>query len=189
VIEPERALPGMAVEIKVTIKNSGLLNCIVTLQDRAHERLAVLSGDSRSLASLAPGQTTELKYFVKGGRGIYLFDHLKVTNLGKDGLLELEKSFPTPGQMFVLPHIPQLKRVNIRTRQTKVYSGNILMSPGVWTDLLVSENINPRSTPPSMATSAASIHYSAMNLNESVTDTRLILMEGRKANRSGESEL
>jgi uncharacterized protein (DUF58 family) len=74
---------------------------------------------------LAPDQTTELNYDVKGGRGIYLFDHLKVTNFGKDGLFELEKFIPTPGQMFVLPHIPQLRRVNIRTRQTKVYAGNI----------------------------------------------------------------
>jgi uncharacterized protein (DUF58 family) len=195
VIEPERALPGMAVEIRVTIKNSGLRNCIVTLQDRAHERLEVISGDSRLLASLAPGQTTELEYIVKGGRGIYLFDHLKVTNLGKDGLFELEKSISTPGQMFVLPHIPQLKHVSIRIRQTKVYSGNIPSRvSGFGTDFYGVREYQPGDSLRYINWRISARYPDSLFSNEfereRVMDTWLILDGRQRSNlRSGDSEL
>ncbi len=195
VIEPERALPGIVVNIKVSIKNTGLRPCIVALQDHAHERLEVISGNSRLLAFLAPGQTTELNYDVEGSRGIYLFDYLKVTNLGNDGISESEKCFPTQGQMFVLPHIPQLKRVSIRTRQTKVYSGNIPSRvSGFGTDFYGVREYQPGDPLRYVNWRISARYPDSLYCNEfereRVTDTWLILDGRQRSNlRSGDSEL
>jgi len=195
VIEPERALPGIAVNIRVSIKNSGLRPFIVGIQDRAHEKLELISGNSRLLACLAPGQTSELNYDVKGSRGIYLFEHLKVTNLGNDGISEFERSIPTQGQMFVIPHIPQLKRVSIRTWQTKVYSGNIASRvSGFGTDFYGVRDYQPgdplRYINWRISARYPDSFFSNEFERERVTDTWLILDGRQRSNvRSGDSEL
>lgn len=195
VIEPERALPGIAVNIRVSIKNSGLRPCIVAIQDRAHERVELISGNSRLLACLTPGQTSELNYDVKGSRGIYPFDHLKVTHLGNDGISEFERCIPTQGQMFVLPQIPQLKRVSIRTWQTKVYSGNIASRvSGFGTDFYGVRDYQPgdplRYINWRISARYPDSFFSNEFERERVTDTWLILDGRQRSNiRSGDSEL
>jgi len=167
----------------------------VALEDRAHDRLEAVSGNSQLLAFLSPGQTTELNYDVKGSRGIYLFDYLKVTTFGNDGISEFEKYLSTQGQLFVLPPIPQLKRVSIRTRQTKVYTGNIPSRvSGFGTDFFGVRDYQPGDPLRYINWRISARYHDSLFSNEfereRVTDTWIILDGRQRSNvRSGESEL
>lgn len=125
-IETARTLPGTPVDVKVNITNTGNKSQILCLVDPIHAGLNVVSGDERVLSLLPPGESVQLNYRVMGNRGIYHFDHVSVNSLGEDGLFEIKTLLDTSGELFILPQVPQLKRVSIRSWHTKVYAGNIL---------------------------------------------------------------
>ena len=125
VIEPERALPWTPVTIKLSILNKGKPIDFIRLEDIKPDGLEIIEGDERLISNLAHGEAVEIQYTVNGKRGIYRFDFLNVTVSGRMGLFERRKKILTNGQVFVLPEVPQLKRVAFRTLQTRVYAGNI----------------------------------------------------------------
>lgn len=134
-IDPERVQPGMPVNVSLKVRNTGSRHCILSLDDRTGDGLELISGEARLLTRLAAGQSTELNYTIQGRRGIYALNHLSVTSLGSDVLFEANKTIALPGQIFILPQVPQIRRLNMRAWQTKVYAGNISSRvPGSGTD-------------------------------------------------------
>lgn len=144
VVEPERVLPGTPISVRLTVKNIASKACTISLHDFTGEGLEIVSGDPQLLALISPGTAVDLNYTVRGMRGIYTFNHLVVTSLGDDALFEDETSFAVRGQVFILPHVPPIRRMNLRTWQTKVYAGNIpARVAGSGTDFFSVRNYQP----------------------------------------------
>jgi uncharacterized protein (DUF58 family) len=74
---------------------------------------------------MASHATIKMEYHLQGKRGIYHFQELRATARDRLGLSHRSQAFPAPGQVFILPFVPRLKRIAIRPRQTRVYSGTI----------------------------------------------------------------
>jgi uncharacterized protein (DUF58 family) len=77
------------------------------------------------LASLAPRQTFEFEYTVKGCRGGYTFDVLRAEASDDFGLFRRAGEVRLPKTLHVLPEIVRIKAVPIRPRRTRVYAGTI----------------------------------------------------------------
>lgn len=124
IVEPERVWPGMPFTVDLTVKNLGDSACPISLHDTIGDGLEIVTGETHRLAWLAPAASLSLNYTVRGMRGIFTFDRLVATCLGDDALFENEKSFSVRGQVFILPQVPPIRRINLRAWQTKIYAGN-----------------------------------------------------------------
>jgi uncharacterized protein (DUF58 family) len=62
---------------------------------------------------------------IRGPRGIYTWSEIEVTIYERLGLIRRQPILQAPGQVFIVPETPNLKRIAIRPRQTRVYSGSI----------------------------------------------------------------
>ncbi|NLG74522.1 MAG: DUF58 domain-containing protein [Chloroflexi bacterium] len=124
-IEPERAYPGDPVRVKVTITNRGSAVEDLLLEDPLPPGLEWINGDYRLLCSLASGQSVELEYSVRGDRGLYRFENTRAVAQDFFSIFRREASIPSPAQFLVLPYTPLIKKVAIRPRETRVYSGTI----------------------------------------------------------------
>jgi uncharacterized protein (DUF58 family) len=121
----ERVARGTPVEVTLSIANLGARPATVLLEDLLPQRLALVAGQPRMLSMLAPGETAELTYTVAGERGVYHFPGVQATIEDPLGLFRASAHIPAAGQIFVVPEVIQLRRVEIRPRRTHVYAGQI----------------------------------------------------------------
>jgi uncharacterized protein (DUF58 family) len=124
-VGPERASAKTPIQVELSITNLGAHLEEILLEDAVPPDLELLEGETSVFTELPPGATVALSYTVRGKRGIYLFSNLRATAYERLGLLQRQRTFEAPGRVFVVPETPQLKRVAIRPRQTRVYSGSI----------------------------------------------------------------
>jgi uncharacterized protein (DUF58 family) len=124
-VSPNRALPNTPIEVELTITNLSAHLEEVLLQDLVPANLERLDGHTSLFTELASRAAVSIRYTACGERGIYRFSGLQVTACDRLGTFRRRKVFPTEEQVFILPNVPRLKRVAIRPRQTRVYSGNI----------------------------------------------------------------
>jgi uncharacterized protein (DUF58 family) len=75
--------------------------------------------------NLAQGETKSWTYTLTGRRGYFPFSQIHVDVPDRLGVRTQPKTFQTDGQLLVLPHLMKIKRVAIRPRKTRVYSGEI----------------------------------------------------------------
>ena len=130
----ERTVADTPVKVTLTITNTGKVLEDLLVTDILSPRLKILDGSARHLLNLAKGQTVNLIYTVSGLRGYYSFPGIRAQVRDHFGLVNREETFSTLGQLFVLPPVLRLKRIAIRTRKTRVYSGMIparVGGPGV----------------------------------------------------------
>ncbi len=120
-----RVAHGAPAIVKLSITNEGSWLEEVYLEDLLPRALKLIDGQSRVLTSLKPGGTIELEYTVCGKRGSYHFPGIQVTVSDRLGLFRKRAMLPVPGQLFVLPELFRLRRVDIRPRRTRIYSGFI----------------------------------------------------------------
>jgi uncharacterized protein (DUF58 family) len=122
-ISPERTPPGVPVQVSLAVQNQGTDIDEALLEDMLPAGLEILEGDSKVLSRLPKGSTVEIQYTVQGKRGLYYFPGVTITASETFGLVRHKTDVSTPGKLFIVPSVPQLKRVSIRPRQTRVYSG------------------------------------------------------------------
>jgi uncharacterized protein (DUF58 family) len=133
-LSAERVARGMPVVVTLSITNRGQRTTTVRLEDLIPRRLERVAGDSMLLATLAPGASVELEYTLQGERGVYHFQGVQARTSDVLGLFHKQVLLPAPGQLFIVPAIARLRRVEIRPRRTQVYAGQIPArrgSPGV----------------------------------------------------------
>jgi uncharacterized protein (DUF58 family) len=118
------------ITIKLTITNEGSGLEEVVVEDLAPARLELLDGQTRLLTRLPPGTTVELGYTLRGKRGAYRFAEAHITASESLGLFQKQRVISAPGQFLVLPEATRLRRVEIRPRRTRVYSGLIPVRQG-----------------------------------------------------------
>ncbi len=124
-LSAERILIGGTVKVTLAITNSGTDLEEVLLEDLVPDGLEVIQGSAHRLVSLSNGASLTWTYTLRGRRGNYSLNRLKVTAREHFGLVRKQETIFTSGQLFVVPPVLRLRRVAIRPRRTRVYSGTI----------------------------------------------------------------
>ncbi len=124
-LSAERVAPGQTVVVALRITNHGSAIGQLLLRDPLPDFIKVNDGSSHRLVSLRHGESLAWKYSFTGQRGFHTFKIIEAAASDPLGLLTMRRSLDTSGQIMVLPMAPRVKRVVIRTRVTRIYSGNI----------------------------------------------------------------
>ncbi len=124
-LSSSRALIGEIVQVSLAVTNLGSSLEEVLLEDLIPEGLEVVEGSTRRVVSLPRGGTLTWAYKLRGRRGSYSLNQLKVTARDILGLMDVRETISTNGHLFVVPPVLRLRRVAIQPRRTRVYSGSI----------------------------------------------------------------
>ncbi|MFQ5400336.1 MAG: DUF58 domain-containing protein [Anaerolineae bacterium] len=126
-LSTDRAEPSAPVSVTLSITNEGNRIDLAHIVDNPPRQLEVVEGHTELLTALDPGETVELTYTLRGQRGRYDFDEVKIRVMDFLGLLRRDVSVPVPGQFefFVYPEVRRVDRIPIRPRVTKAYAGHI----------------------------------------------------------------
>jgi uncharacterized protein (DUF58 family) len=124
-VSETRVAPGQEVTVEIHITNLGSDLRHLVLRDPLPEFISVIQGSVERLVSLKQGETLFWKYTFRGKRGFLVFDGLDSITSDPLGLLTTRQHLPTSGQLLILPLAPRVRRIAMRTRVTRVYSGII----------------------------------------------------------------
>ena len=124
-LSADRITPNEPVTVALSITNEGSQMEEIFIEDLVPSSLKVIDGEPKMLASCPPSVKVELQYTVSGDRGYYRFPGIRVMASDSFHLFRKQITLPVPDQLFVLPQVVRLRRVEIRPRRTRVYSGLI----------------------------------------------------------------
>jgi len=124
-LSDQRVSHGTPVTVTASITNEGTHLEEVFIEDTCSHPLDLLKGETRLFTSLAPGATVELEYTLRAARGVYRFHDVGVIAGEPLGLAQRQTTLAAAARLIVLPDAPGLRRIAIRPRQTRVYSGLI----------------------------------------------------------------
>ncbi len=124
-LSAERIAQGKPVEVRVVVTNAGSRLEELRLEDVIPPGLEVMEGKTHALSTLAPGETLEITYTVRGHRGSYYFRELQALASDQLGLFRRRVTIPARAHVLVLPDFPHLRPVPIRPRRTHTFTGPI----------------------------------------------------------------
>jgi uncharacterized protein (DUF58 family) len=124
-LSTDRASQGAPIAVKLSLSNESSHLEEVFIEDLFPPPLELIEGERKMLTSLASSATVELEYTLSGERGYHRFPGVQVTASDHLGLFKRREILPVPSQLFVMPEVFKLRRVEIRPRRTRVYSGLI----------------------------------------------------------------
>lgn len=124
-LSAERVFSGEAVQVTLTVTNAGEDIEEVLLEDALPDRLEVVEGSRRCLTRLAGGGSVTWTYTVRGKRGYFMLHEVRASVRETLGLSTVSQVLPTDGQLFIVPPVLRLRRVSIRPRRTRIFSGTI----------------------------------------------------------------
>jgi uncharacterized protein (DUF58 family) len=124
-LSAERVSQGEPMVVKLTITNAGTPLDEVLVEDLIPPSLNLVEGQASMLTPLPAGATVELTYTLSGKRGSFDLPGVRVTASDDFGLFQRKQVLSAPAQLFILPEVVRLRRVEIRPRQTRVYSGPV----------------------------------------------------------------
>lgn len=129
-LETTRAAKDQPVQVRLSVTNDGDRLEEVHLRELLPSGLTISEGASEVITSLDAGAMIELQYTVQAGRGLYSFGGVAATASDRLGLFRRRTILPVSDQLFVLPDVLKLRRIEIRPRATRVYSGAIPVRQG-----------------------------------------------------------
>lgn len=191
-LSAERVAPGQPITVKLRVTNRGATVRQLLLRDALPEESSLLSGSPRRLVALNKGETLEWTYTFSSKRGFHAFSQLEASASDVFGLRTIRQDIPTKGRVLILPVAPRVRRISIRTRATRVYSGAIPArqgGPGV-------DFFGVREYQPGDALHAVNWHVSARHPQslyanefeqERVADVGIILDARRQVNQTGDN--
>jgi uncharacterized protein (DUF58 family) len=124
-LSAERVFSGEPVQVTLTVTNAGEDIEEVLLEDALPDRLEVVEGSHRCLTRLAGGGSVTWTYTVRGKRGYFTLHEVRASVRETLGLSTVSRVLPTDGQLFIVPPVLRLRRVSIRPRRTRIFSGTI----------------------------------------------------------------
>jgi len=124
-LSPERVSGGRPADVRLSITNQGEWLEIVHVQDRFSDDLEVIDGNLSAVTALAPGETLDLTYRVRGERGNVGFGPVEVAVSDVLGVVLRRRTVETPQRLMILPEVIELRRVAIRPRRTRAYAGPV----------------------------------------------------------------
>jgi uncharacterized protein (DUF58 family) len=192
VISDERVAPGQPVSVSLQVTNHGPALRQLLLQDPLPENSSILSGSARRMVSLKNGESLQWSYTFSGKRGFHAFSHLEASASDMFGLLTIRQRVPTRGQLLILPSAPRVRRIVIRTRATRVYSGTIpARQGGSGVDFFGVREYQPGDPLHAINWHVSARHEQALFANEfeqeRVADVGIILDSRRQVNQIGET--
>jgi uncharacterized protein (DUF58 family) len=166
-ISKERVIPGEAFTVTVKLTNHGAGIEELAISDPIPSFLEIIEGSPQHLISLDRGKTYTFTYTASGKRGHFQFDTLRVRASDRLGIVIWRETLTTHGQILVLPPVPPLKRIAIRPRVTRVYSGTIpARQGGPGTDFFGVRDYQPGDPTRSINWRATARHPRAIYSNE-----------------------
>ena len=192
VISDERVAPGQPVSISLLVTNHGPALRQLLLQDPLPENSSILTGSARRMVSLKNGESLHWSYTFSGKRGFHAFSHLEASASDLFGLLTIRQRVPTRGQLLILPSAPRVRRIVIRTRATRVYSGLIpARQGGSGVDFFGVREYQPGDPLHALNWHVSARHEQTLFANEfeqeRVADVGIILDARRQVNQLGEN--
>jgi uncharacterized protein (DUF58 family) len=189
-LSTERAAPGQPVTVELLVTNHGADLRELFLRDPLSSALTVTDGASSRLVRLKHGESLAWSYTLTGKRGFYQFSRLQASASDPFGLLTVEQELPTPGQILILPVAPRVRRMVIRTRATRVYSGSLpARAGGAGTDFFGVREYQPGDSQRAVNWRVSARHPQALFANEfeqeRVADVGLILDARLQVNQLG----
>ena len=186
----ERTVPGETITINLKVTNQGERLDQVLLYDQLPKFLEVIEGSASRFVNLPAGASVEWSYTVRGRRGFHAFSELNVLAEDKLGLIQKRAALPTRGQVLILPSIASVKRIVIRPRQTRVYSGVIPANEGgAGIEFFGLREYQMGDSPQRINWNASARHQGTIFTNEfqqeRVADVGIILDGRRKVNEFG----
>lgn len=124
-LSAERVMPGVAVTVTLQIRNRGTALDEALIEDPAVPGADLLDGSPRRLLSLSAGAQATVSWTFRSRRGYYAMPHVRVSTNDAFDLLRHAALVPTEGHLFVPPLTVRLRRIEIRPRRTRIYSGTI----------------------------------------------------------------
>jgi uncharacterized protein (DUF58 family) len=124
-LSADRVVHGAPLVVKITITNAGSWLEDVLIKDVIPRPLKLTDGTARVVTSLLPGETLEFAYTVRGKRGRFEFQAIQVMASEHLGLRQRQATLMAPAQVFVLPNVFRLRRVQIRPLRTHGYAGPV----------------------------------------------------------------
>lgn len=124
-LSPDTVTAGTEVTVKVSVQNRGSQTQEYLLEDILPARVEKVSGDTRTLAVLAPGEGVEIEYSVKAGRGGYSFQGVRTTDFDRFGLFQRQATLPARAHFLVMPEVNRLRSIPIQPRRTHGFAGPI----------------------------------------------------------------
>lgn len=124
-LSAERVLSGETVQVTLTVRNEGADLEEILLEDALPDRLEVVEGSPRLLARLPAGGSVTWTYSLRGKRGYFMLHEVRASVRETLGLSTVSQVLPTDGQLFIVPPVLRLRRVSIRPRRTRIFSGAI----------------------------------------------------------------
>ena len=186
----ERTVPGETITINLKVTNQGERLDQVLLYDQLPKFLEVIEGSASRFVNLPAGANVEWSYTVRGRRGFHAFSDLNVLAEDKLGLIQKQAALHTRGQLLILPSIASVKRIVIRPRQTRVYSGVIPANEGgAGIEFFGLREYQMGDSPQRINWNASARHQGTIFTNEfqqeRVADVGIILDGRRKVNEFG----
>lgn len=186
----ERTVPGETITVNLKVTNQGERLDQVLLYDQLPKFLEVIEGSASRFVNLPAGASVEWSYTVRGRRGFHAFSELNVLAEDKLGLIQKRAALPTRGQLLILPSIASVKRIVIRPRQTRVYSGVIPANEGgAGIEFFGLREYQMGDSPQRINWNASARHQGTIFTNEfqqeRVADVGIILDGRRKVNEFG----
>jgi uncharacterized protein (DUF58 family) len=129
-ISAERVTQGKPLEVSLSVENAGSSLDEALIEDLASPLVEVVAGSNTRLLPLPSGASIVIEHTLKGGRGEYRFENLKVTASDFSGLFIVQSAPPAPARVLVYPEVVRLKRIHIRPPQTRGFAGPILARTG-----------------------------------------------------------
>ena len=125
ILSEERVVPGTLVSVSLWVINHGPALDEVLLEDLGLLDLEMIEGSARRRLSLPRGGEATLSCTFAARRGYYPLHQVRVTSSDHLALLPRVTHLASEGQLFVLPLPARLRRLEIRPRRTRIYSGSI----------------------------------------------------------------
>lgn len=113
------------VQVTVAIRNEGPDLDEVLIEDFLPPGLELVEGKTRVLTSLPAGGTLEMKYIVRGRRGSYFLQDLRISASEHMGVLRTQVDVPARFKLLFLPEVTRLRKVAIRPQRTHGHFGPI----------------------------------------------------------------
>lgn len=117
-IEKTSAVAGEPVQCKVTVTNQGQSLVNIDLRDSRFPSQTILEGQTEKRIWMPAGQTMELNYVFKAGRGVYPWESIQAAASDSFGLFEVRQAIPAPEELVLRPASMSLDHVPLRPRFT-----------------------------------------------------------------------
>lgn len=129
-ISVDRAAVEEPVTVALRVTNDGQPLHEVQMQDAIAAKLELIEGQTHLFTPLGNGETAELTYTVRGGRGAYHFKHIHVTVFDGFGLFRRQVILPAPASLIVQPTVQRMSGLSIRPPRTRGFAGPISSRQG-----------------------------------------------------------